>query len=181
MEDSEIISLYHARNSTAIAQTSEKYGTLLYHIAHGVLENHEDSEEVVNDTYHRAWNAMPPKRPCSLQAFLCRITRNLSLDFFRKRHAEKREGILVELSELDASHNQLDDEVSHLQLVKLIEQFLDKLPEDDQVLFVKRYFFVNSLECLAQESHSTVNQISGRLYRMRQRLKAKLEGEGYTI
>ncbi|WP_409968932.1 sigma-70 family RNA polymerase sigma factor [Bengtsoniella intestinalis] len=181
MEDFEIINRYHSRDSIAISQTASKYGTLLYAIAHGVLHSHEDSEETVNDTYCHAWDAMPPQRPTSLRAFLSRITRNLSIDRYRKSHAQKREGILVELSEFESDFTTTEDAVNLKDLTASIEKFLRKQSKDDRVLFMKRYFFDHSLSDLAQESESSVNQISSRLYRLRQKLKQQLEQEGYVL
>ncbi len=181
MEDLEIIELYHRRNEQAIRETSNKYGGLLYSIAHDVLHSREDSEETVNDTYGKAWSAMPPQRPNALCAFLSRITRNLAISQWRKAHTQKRSGILVELSELESDHMDAADELNLKELTATIETFLLKLPKDERVLFVKRYFFAMSISKLATEAGQTESQISGRLYRLRQKLKTKLEQEGYVI
>lgn len=181
MEDMNIIQLYHQRNQQAITETASKYGRLLYTIAKEILQNHEDSEETVNDSYGGAWNAMPPQRPRILPAFLSRITRNLAISRYRKHHAQKRTGILVELSDLEPSRVQTEEEVMTQELSASIEVFLRQLPKEERVLFLKRYFFAQSLQDLAEEAQSSVNQISGRLYRIRQKLKRKLEGEGYII
>ncbi len=181
MDDFEIIALYHSRTERAIHETASKYGTLLYCIAKDVLKSHEDSEETVNDTYTGAWNAMPPTRPQSLRAFLCRMARNLAITCYRKHHAKKREGILVELSDLESGGDALDAAIDGNALTASIEQFLSSLPLDEQNLFVKRYFFALPLSDLALESESTVNQVSGRLFRLRKKLKKQLEQEGYIL
>lgn len=181
MEDLEIIELYHHRDERAIRETSHKYGGLLYTIAQGVLHRHEDSEETVNDTYIGAWNAMPPQRPLALCAFLSRIARNLAISRYRKAHARKREGILVELSELEADGATVEDAVHAKELTAIIEDFLRHQRKDDRVLFVKRYYFAVSVTQLAEEAQQTESQMAGRLYRLRQKLKAKLEREGYAV
>lgn len=181
MEDIEIINRYHSRDSVAISQTAIKYGGLLYTIAHGVLHSHEDSEETVNDTYCHAWDAMPPQRPTSLRAFLSRITRNLSIDRYRQSHAQKREAILVELSDLESDFSTAEDSVNLKDLTASIEKFLRQQPKDDRVLFMKRYFLGASLTDLSRASDSTINQISSRLYRLRKKLKHQLEQEGYVL
>ena len=102
MEDSQIIELYWKKNTDAISKTADKYGAYCYAIAKNILHNHEDSEECVNDTWLHAWNAMPPQKPNVLRLFLAKITRNLSLDRFNVRNAEKRGGgeITLVLDEL---------------------------------------------------------------------------------
>lgn len=181
MEDLDIINQYHCRNDNAISETSQKYGGLLYTIAHDILYSHEDSEETVNDTYCHAWEAMPPQRPTSLRAFLSRITRNLSIDRYRKSHAQKREGIVVELSELLSGTSTADDSLDEQELTASIEGFLRQQPKDERVLFMKRYFLGVPLSELAQASNSSNKQITARLYRLRQKLKVHLEREGYAL
>ena len=93
MDDQQIIGLYWKRSDEAIAQTQKKYGKLCYKIAYNILDSHQDCEECVNDTYLRAWNVIPPKRPQKLSAFLCRITRNQALKRYESNIAEKRGGV----------------------------------------------------------------------------------------
>ncbi len=181
MHDTDIIELYHARDERAIEETRLSYGRLLYSVAHGVLSNREDSEESVNDTYVNAWNAMPPSRPTALCAFLCRITRNVAISVFRKRHAQKRDGILVELTDVFTDHRTPDEEMEYKELTNSINRYLDILPKDDRILFLKRYFFSEPISDLAAQCASKENQVVSRLYRLRQKLKLHLEKEGYAI
>lgn len=104
MEDHQIVELYWQRNADAISETADKYGDYCFAIAENILHNAEDSEECVNDTWLRAWNAIPPQKPAVLRMFLAKITRNLSFDRFHARNAEKRGGgemalVLDELGE----------------------------------------------------------------------------------
>lgn len=102
MEDTDIIRLYWARDEGAIAATDEKYGTLCRSLSHNILASREDAEECVNDTWHRAWNTMPPQRPASLRAYLVRLVRNLSIDRWRARKSQKRgEGLEALVLELE--------------------------------------------------------------------------------
>ncbi|MFI3254168.1 MAG: sigma-70 family RNA polymerase sigma factor [Eubacteriales bacterium] len=181
MEDKEIIHLYHQRNEIALSETASKYGKLLYSVAKGVLYSREDSEEIVNDTYQGAWTSMPPNKPDSLTAFLCRITRNLAISRYRKSTAKKREGVLLELTELEAEKSGMDDSLLLQELTDSINQFLEKLPREDRVIFVKRYFFDESLGELSEELLMEENKISSKLYRLRQKLKQKLIQEGYDL
>lgn len=90
MDDSQIVDLYFARSETAIQETDSKYGGYCYKIAYGILANREDSEESVSDTYLSAWNCIPPRRPARLSTFLGKLTRNISIDRWRKMSAKKR-------------------------------------------------------------------------------------------
>ena len=102
MEDSAIIDLYWARDQYAISASDEKYGALCRNLSQNILSSREDAEECVNDTWHRAWDTMPPQRPGSLRAYLAKIVRNLSIDRWRARKAQKRgAGLEVLLSELE--------------------------------------------------------------------------------
>ena len=103
MDDNLIIDLYWQRNEQAVAETEAKYGPYCRSIAYGILQNNQDTEECVNDTWLRAWDSIPPQRPGRLSAFLGRIARNLALDRYDYNHAAKRSGpfdqLLSELSE----------------------------------------------------------------------------------
>lgn len=100
MEDLQIIELYWTRNESAIRESNSKYGRMLHSIARSILTNHEDSEECVNDTYGKAWNTMPPQKSTCLAAYLGRITCNLSINRWHEKHAQKRGGAAMLLSEL---------------------------------------------------------------------------------
>ena len=92
MDDEGIIRLYWDRDETAITETSKKYGKYCFSIAYSILNDHEDSEECVNDTYTKVWNSIPPKKPSILSAFIGRIVRNLALDRYKRKTAQKRGG-----------------------------------------------------------------------------------------
>ena len=99
MEDSAIVALYWQRDQQAITASDEKYGALCRGLSWNILESREDAEECVNDTWHRAWNTMPPQRPVSLRAYLARIVRNLSIDRYRLRRSQKRGGGFAETAQ----------------------------------------------------------------------------------
>ncbi len=181
MEDIDIIEMYSNKNQDAIPQTAIKYGKLLYKIAYGILINHEDSEETVNDSYQGVWDKIPPQKPDNLRAFVCRITRNISITRVRKNQAKKRDGILIELSELEPDNNSIEQSLDLKELTATIENFLLNQSKMDRVLFVRRYFFNISIQDLAEEFNSAENKITSKLFRIRQKLKTKLQQEGYDI
>ncbi len=186
MEDSDIIELYWARSQQAIEESDRKYGPYCTAIARGILDRYEDAEECVNDTWFRAWNAMPPERPNILSAFFARLTRNLSLDRWRRLNAAKRGGSRVEVSlqELEdclPDVRRPDEDLDARETAGVISAFLREQPELDRRLFVRRYFYMDSIPELASFFGLREKQVSARLYRIRQRLKLVLEKEGIPV
>ena len=137
MEDNQIIQLYFDRSEEAITQTAQKYGKYCHTIAYNILHNMEDSEECVNDTYWKAWSAIPPSKPKRLAAFLGKITRNLSLDKFRRYKADKRGGgemalALEELGDCVSSSEKTEEYVDEMFLVETLNQFLASLSTEQR-------------------------------------------------
>jgi RNA polymerase sigma factor (sigma-70 family) len=189
MEDSQIIDLYFDRDETAISETDLKYGHYCGTIAWGVLRNREDSEECVNDTWWKAWNAIPPARPDILSAFLGKITRNLALHMYEKNHALRRgEGeipeLIDELGEVLAAKDSTEDEaiqsVEESDLSEAINDFLGKLRGESRIIFLRRYFYMDSVEKIASLLNSTEGKVKMSLLRSREKLKKYLEKRGLS-
>ena len=185
MEDTEIVELYWARNERAIEESDTKYGPLCRSIALRVLESAEDGEECVSDTWLRAWNAMPPRRPARLGAFLGKITRNLALDRWRRDHAEKRYGgetamALEELGEI-VSGKSLEDEVQSRELDRALDGFLRGLAKRDRELFLRRYWGTETLESLAKQTGLSLGTVHRRLGKLRESLRDHLQKEGIDL
>ena len=183
MEDSRIVDLYWQRSETAITETSKKYSRYCYYISFNILYNNEDAEECVNDTYLKAWNAMPTKRPDNLSAFLGKITRNLSLDKYKYYKAEKRGSGQVEqtLSELDECIPSMSNVVQEIQekvLEATINNFLRSLPKQNRKVFVQRYWYLMSIKEIVKDSNVSESKIKSMLFRERKKLKSILEKEG---
>ena len=166
MEDARIVELYWERDEAAIAESSAKYGGYCYQIAFRILALREDAEECVGDTWLRAWEAMPPSRPGRLDTFLGKITRNLSLDRWRDC--------------LPASGG-VEQEVEAAALAESLNRFLESLPQEKRVLFVRRYWYLCSVEELAAWSGRRRGTVSAALFRLRQGLQEHLEREGFTL
>ncbi len=185
MEDREIIELYWARDERAISASAEKYGPLCRSLAARILDSPEDAEECVSDTWLRSWNAMPPQRPRLLRAFFARITRNLALDRYRRENALRRGGgeTALALEELgDAvSGLPLETELERLALQRLLDAFLESLEPGDRTLFLRRYWSMESLGELAKLEKTTENALAKRLWRLRKKLRERLEKEGYGL
>lgn len=183
MEDSRIVALYWERNERAISESDAKYGRLCRKIAYDILANHEDSEECVSDTYLGAWNSIPPNRPEKLGAYLAKICRNISLNLYEKLKAQKRGGgntaeCLDELSESVPSGRDVEGEVSRRELARAINEFLKGLPEDTRKIFVRRYWYMASIEEIADEYSFTQSKVKMTLLRTRQKLAEYLREEG---
>ena len=186
MDDSKIIELYMERSEQAISETSKKYGRYCHYIAYSILHNDEDSEECVNDTYLRAWNSIPPKRPSKLQTFLEKITRNLSLNKWEKLSAEKRGAgqtslILDELSECIPAEQDAVNTVENMVIRDVLDRFLDELPAETRKIFVRRYFYMSPVKEIADEYGLSESKVTVTLFRTRGKLKFVLEKEGITL
>lgn len=183
MEDQKIVALFWERSERAIWMLADKYEKLLYKVSYNILRDHEDVMECVNDTYFGVWNAIPPQRPNPLSAFVCRIARNLSLKKYRAKTAGKRNCQLeVALEELSAviPAPSVEEEWNARELGRRIDLFLEGVEPEQRILFVKRYWFSESVQEIAQEMGISENLVSVRLNRLRKRLKSYLEKEGYV-
>lgn len=177
LQDNEIVDLFWAREGTAIAESDKKYGKMLYGISFSVLSLREDAEECVNDTYFAAWNRMPEERPMYLGAFLSRIVRHLSVDKYRKNTAEKRGGgeVCAELEDCIPSNDDVFSEIENKALAEAIDIFLSGLSQEKRMIFVRRYFYNDSLEDISKRFRISVPKIKSVLHRIRLSLKKELE------
>ena len=186
MEDEKIIQLYFARDEQAVAETDRKYGGYCFTLANTILNSREDAEEAVSDTYLKTWQAIPPRKPEVLKMFLAKITRNLSFSCWRKLSADKRGGGAMELvlEELDAcipAPGRVDDSLNGKELAKAIRCFLNTLSQREQDIFLRRYFFVEETEEIAQRYGMKSGTVLRTLSRTREKLKNYLTREGYTV
>lgn len=185
MEDSEIIKLFFERSEQAIAALGNKYANILFTVSYNILKNRMDAEESVNDVYLAAWNTIPPQNPNPLLTYLIRIDRNISIKKYHKNSAIKRNSYYdIALSELesilsDIKHVEEDYEVK--ELAETINIFLDKIDKKSKRIFVRRYYFADSIEEIAKKFSLSENNVRVRLHRIRKKLKIYLEKEGYSI
>lgn len=182
MHDADIVDLYWRRSDEAVIETQKKYGGYCYTIAFGFLGNVQDAEECVNDTWLKAWNAMPQSRPSHLGAFVGRITRALSFDCFRRNHAQKRGGgelplVLEELKGCVPSVPSAAQAVEDAELERLVNDFLHTLPARDCDIFLRRYWYAEPLADIARRYGLKLNTVKTSLFRSRGKLKSFLETE----
>ena len=182
-QDGEIIDLLFARSEQGLDQIQSMYGKLFIQVARNILGNEQDAEECVNDTLVKIWESIPPNRPGSLLAYALTIVRNLSLNKLQFRNAEKRGGsvVCIPFSELEEHLEGIavPDESKSQEFQRIINDFLDSLSQKDAVLFVRRYWYLDSIKTLSEMSGYSENNIYQRLFVMRQKLRDRLIKEGY--
>ena len=185
MEDREIVDLYWARNETALTETGTKYGLLLRKLALGILCSEQDCEEVLNDTYLAAWNSMPDNRPHNLGAYLCRIVRNLALNKRRWRTAEKRNAeydvCLDELTAFFPSSSSVEDDFDARETARMISSFLYTQDATNRQIFLRRYWFFDTPEEIAEMFGMKPNTVKSILYRTKTKLLRYLREEGRQV
>ncbi len=185
MQDEIIVDLFWQRDETALRETEAKYSAYLQKIAYNILADIEDAKEAVNETLLRAWNSIPPQRPGLLKTYLGKITRQLSIDTYRRAHRKKRIASeytvsLDELSDILSEGDTPDDFDSKL-LGEEIEKYLKSLNENARTAFVQRYYFNDTVREIAARQNASESKIKSMLYRTRCGLKEFLEKEGYEI
>ena len=186
MDDSRIVELYWRRSGDAIAETSRKYGGYCYAIAYNLLSSVRDAEECVNDTWLGAWNAIPDNRPQYLAPFLGKIARRLAFNRFRADRAEKRGGgelplVLEELGGCVPVVPSAAQAVEDGELEAEINRFLYALPPRDCDVFLRRYWYGESLAEIAGRYGLKLNTVKTSLYRTREKLRRFVEQEGYAL
>ena len=185
MQDSKIIDLFFERSEQAITELSLKYEKLCKQISINILGNEEDALECINDSYLGVWNNIPPKRPDNLKYYFCRIVRNNALKKFHSNTALKRNSFydiaLQELEECIPDVNSIEKELTSVEITKLIDSFLATQKKENRIIFIRRYFFSDSISDISKRMGMSENNISVRLNRMRHNLRNHLEKEGVEI
>ncbi len=182
LDDAEILELYVGRSEEAVSRTAEKYGKYCHTIAYNILVNNEESDECVNDTYFRAWKAIPPHMPQRLSTFLGKITRNLALNIYQKRKAAKRgtgqiESALSELKECVDMNSDVERESDRRLITEAVNRFLSYQKKEKCDIFMQRYWYLMSIKQISLQSGIKENQIKSVLFRMRAELKEYLKKE----
>ena len=182
MKDHEIIALFFERSEQAITELINKYGAAIRNVASNILKDVQDVEECSNDTYFQVWNRIPPTRPKYLGAYACRIARNLSLKRYYANTAEKRNSYydvaLDELEETIPALSTVESIYDAKELTKYLNLFLKGLNKEDRYLFLRRYWYGDRINDIAQNMGITPHIASVRLFRLRQKLRLLLQKEG---
>lgn len=184
MTDNQIIGLFWNRNEDAIAETDAVYGRRLRGLAHRILQNSEDSEEVVNDTYMKTWESIPKARPQYFYAYIAAICRHLSLNLLNWNQAAKRNAEIISITEeLEQCVPDLKQEkaADSKEIIQAINDFLETLPKDSRLIFVRRYWYADSVNAIAKRYGMTESKVKMQLLRTRNKLQSYLERAGIQI
>ena len=186
MDDNRIVELYLLRDETAVEQTLKKYGRRLQALSHGIVKDRQTAEECENDTYKEAWNSIPPHEPRSyLYAFLARITRHISLNRCRSSNRLKRHAFICELTaEMEQcipSPDDVDCRINDMEFGSAINGFLKKLNEEKRSIFIRRYWYLDSISDISKRFSLSESKVKTTLFRCRNELRAYLEKEGYSL
>ena len=185
MDDKKIIELFYERSEQAITELSKKYGLLCEKVADNILNNHLDAEECVNDAYLAVWNTIPPQNPDSLVSYVCRIVRNQAIKKYHENTALKRNSIydtsLDELEEVLPSSASVEGELEAKEVSAMIDRFLETLDKQSRTMFIRRYWYSDSIEEIALSFKTSKHYISVRLSRIRKALKKHLVKEGVSV
>ena len=184
MEDSKIIDLYWARNENAIAETDAAYGGKLCNLAQRIVLNWEDAEESVSDTYMKAWDTIPPQRPNYFFAYLAKICRHFALGKLDWKNAAKRKAEVIALTkemELCIPDESRDRELEGRELGRILNSFLADLTPENRCIFLRRYWYVDSVAEIAQRYGISESKVKTQLHRTRKKLSTFLEKEGITV
>ncbi len=185
LDDSQIIELFYERSEQAIIELSKKYGAVCTKVANNILNDTRDTEECVNDAYLGAWNTIPPQKPHPLLSYICRIVRNLAVNKYHANTAAKRNSVYdVALDELEncfPASNCVEDEFHAGEVAHVVDDFLAALDKENRILFVRRYWYADSIVDLAELFHTSNHNISVRLSRTREKLRKHLIKEGVSL
>lgn len=182
MKDSEIVALFYERSEQAIAELDKSYGALVRRILSNILGNPQDTEECANDTYMELWRTIPPRKPENLGAFACSTARNIGISRYRANSAMKRNShydtALDELEGILYSQENVEAEFDAQELALYVNSFLGSLTYDDRYIFVRRYWYSDTVSDIAASLGVSPHAVSVRLFRVRGKLKKYLRKEG---
>lgn len=184
MEDEGIISLFWKRDEEAIRQTDLRYGKRLEGLSYSILRNQEDAKESVNDTYWKAWDTIPPQRPAYFFAYLAKICRYLSMGKLDWNLAQKRKAPIVELTaelELCVPDRQAESLAQERSLKESLNRFLEGLSKEKRCIFLRRYWFGDSIGEIARRYGIGESKVKTTLFRLRNRLRQHLQKEGFSV
>ena len=184
MEDAKIIELFFQRNEQAVKETDIAYGRKLFVLSNNILNNREDAEESVSDTYMETWKLIPPKTPKYFYAFLASICRNMSFNRLDWRLAAKRNAEVVALTqemELCIPDSAQEREMDRRELRRILETFLDSLPKESRLIFLRRYLYVDTVAEIAARYGISQSKVKTQLHRTRTKLYNYLAQEGICV
>lgn len=182
MDDTQITALFFARSEQAVSEAMKRYGSAVWKVSTNILKDRQDVEECYSDTFHAAWNQIPPNKPQFLGAYLCRIARNISLKRYEANTAQKRNGYydvaMEELEDTIPALATVEQQYDAKELTEYLNRFLWGLSKEDRYLFLHRYWFLDPVQEIGKQLGMSPHSVSVRLFRLRQKLQTYLVKEG---
>ncbi len=186
MTDAQIIAMLYERDENAINELAKSYRSYCYSIAYGILGSNEDAEECLNDMLNGVWKTIPPNSPDNLKAYCGKIIRNISLNRLQANTAQKRGGA-TEIESIDdfdfriSSPDSVEDEIFASAIREIINKFVSSLSKTKRIIFVRKYWYLDSIEDIAHRMKLSPNNVKVILYRLREKLKIELQKGGFEI
>jgi len=179
----DLIELLQQRDERALDLLREHYGAYCFCIINNLLQNEHESEEALSDVWIQVWNSIPPAHPDNLKAYLAKAARNTAINYIKRNSAASRSGLTITIDELAdcLPDPKLEAQIEYGPLKDVLNTFLRSLPEEERRIFIRRYWFGDTVPQLARKFCTNVSRVTGILYRIRKRLKRHLEQEGYTV
>lgn len=186
MNDSEIVQLFFDGNEQGISEAAKKYGGYCKAIALNIVKNAEEADDIVNDTYMKAWESIPPQRPAALGAFLGRIAKHCALNRVKSEQAQKRGNneiplIFDELSELISDGSNVENAAETKEIIRVVNEYLRELPNVSRDVFILRYWYCYTNSEIANRLNLREGNVRAILSRTRKKLKKYLNEEGYEL
>lgn len=186
MKDEDIIELYQKRSEQAIVETERKYGAYCGTIAGRILQSGEDCKECLNDTWLKTWETIPPVIPKIFSAYIGKITRNLALNMYKKKYAGKRvsERMMVSMEELQdcvSDKDSVESKIEEKIVLEKLNAYLGQLPELERKIFVRRYFYMDTMREIADLYEMKESYVKTLLFRTRKKLKEHFQKEGIVL
>ncbi len=186
MKDEDIIELYQKRSEQAIVETERKYGAYCGTIAGRILQSGEDCKECLNDTWLKTWETIPPVIPKKFSAYIGKITRNLALNMYKKKYAGKRvsERMMVSMEELQdcvSDKDSVESKIEEKIVLEKLNAYLGQLPELERKIFVRRYFYMDTMREIADLYEMKESYVKTLLFRTRKKLKEHFQKEGIVL
>lgn len=186
IEDRELIDLFERRDQQVIQAVSQKYGALCISVAKNILGDSRDAEECLNEALWKAWDSIPPNKPKLLSAFLAKITKNIAINKYRAMHREKRGNgeiglVWEETEDFIFDNRSVEEDAERREILSAINGFLKNLPSKKRKIFVRRYWYCDSISKIAADYGITENNVSVTLNRTREALKKHLQKRGFLL
>ncbi|MGH7784635.1 MAG: RNA polymerase sigma factor, partial [Candidatus Binatia bacterium] len=183
-DEADLIRRSLARDDKAFRAIMLRYNRRLYRIARGIVRNDADAEDVVQEAYVKAFLHLADFRgESSLATWLGRITINEALGRLRKKRspseavhseAQRNEAQIIPFPQMTTTDDP-EKTMAQRQILQLVEQATDKLPENFRLVFITRVIEGMSVEETAEILGIQPETVKTRLHRARKLVREQLD------